>query len=331
MKTKRWIAILVVAVLFFVSIGFRFVGSVASNLISGAFDELTVADEVEELIVEEGNASEKIVVLSLDGVIQDLGAGGLFGGGYDHQEFLRKIEKAGEDPAVKAVILRVDSPGGGVTESAEIHKKLVELQEEYDTPYYVSMGDMAASGGYYVAAPAEKIFALPTTITGSIGVIMESMNYAGLAEDFGISFNTIKSGKHKDIMSANREMTEEETEILQDIVDEMYDEFVNVIVDGRGMKEDYVREIGDGRIYTGNQALENELVDQIGDYEDVINAMKEDFDLENAQVVEYGTYVGGLNLFLTKVSSVFNSKSSEVDQMIQLIRESDKPRAMYLY
>src|SRR5699024_4419909 len=110
----------------------------------------------------------------------------------------------------------------------------------YDTPYYVSMGDMAASGGYYVAAPADKIFALPTTITGSIGVIMESMNFAGLAEDFGITFNTIKSGKHKDIMSANREMTDEEKEILQDIVDEMYDEFVQIIVDGRGMDEAYV-------------------------------------------------------------------------------------------
>ena len=328
MNVKRWIAIIAVIVLLFVSVGFRFISSFTSMLLSNTFE---VVDEVEEYIIEDGSSTEKIVVLNLEGVIQDLGGGGLFSAGYDHREFLQKIEKAGEDPNVKGLILQVDSPGGGVTESAEIHKKLIELQEEYDIPYYVSMGDMAASGGYYVAAPADKIFALPTTITGSIGVIMESMNFAGLAEDFGITFNTIKSGKHKDIMSANREMTDEEKEILQDIVDEMYDEFVQIIVDGRGMDEAYVRDIADGRIYSGNQAVENELVDEIGDLEEVIEAFKEDYELDQAMVVEYGQYIGGFNMFVSKLDALLSGKEQDISNVIQLIRESDKSRAMYLY
>src|SRR5699024_9499864 len=126
------------------------------------------------------------------------------------------------------------------------------------------MGGMAASGGYYVAAPADKIFAEATTLTGSIGVIMESVNYAELAENHGVKFNTFTSGKHKDIMSPSREMTEEEHDIMQSMIDEMYDEFVDVIVDGRGMDEQTVREVGDGRIYTGKQAKEVELIDDLG-------------------------------------------------------------------
>src|SRR5699024_247461 len=155
------------------------------------------------------------------------------------------IDTAAEDPTVQAIVLKVDSPGGGVTESAEIHRKITELQADYDKPVYrnplvipyydkpvyVSMGNTAASGGYYVSAPADKIFANESTLTGSIGVIMQSMNFSGLAEKYGIEFNTIKSGKHKDIMSPTREMTKEENKIMQSMIDEMYDEFVDVIVE----------------------------------------------------------------------------------------------------
>src|SRR5690625_1378587 len=184
------------------------------------------------------------------------------------------IEKAAEDTTIAGLIIRIDTPGGAVVETAQIHEALLELQNEYDKPFYVSMGNTAASGGYYVSAPANKIFAEAATLTGSIGVIMESINFAELAENYGIHFNTIKSGKHKDILSPSREMTSEEEAILQSMIDEMYDEFVQVIVDGRGMNESTVRELADGRVYTGKQAQENGLIDEVGSLKDAIEAME---------------------------------------------------------
>ena len=250
MNTKRWIAIIAAVVLFFVSIGFRFTMEFMSAFMNDAFS--LDDDFIEEVMLEEGSMTKRIAVLNLEGVIQDTGES-FFAEGYQHDSFLRKIEKAGEDTTVKAILLKVNSPGGAVGETAQIHRKLVEVQEKYKKPVYVSMGSTAASGGYYVAAPADKIFAEPSTLTGSIGVIMESINFSGLAEKYGVSFNTIKSGKHKDIMSPSREMTKEEHEILQSMIDEMYGDFVDVIVDGRHMDEAKVRKLGDGRVYTGRQ------------------------------------------------------------------------------
>lgn len=143
-------------------------------------------------------------------------------------------------------------------------------------PVYVSMGSMAASGGYYISAPADKIYASPETMTGSLGVIMHGYNYEKLAKKYGVEFETIKSGPHKDIMSPTREMTGEEREILQNMINNSYDQFVKVIADGRGMTENEVRKIADGRIYDGRQAKENHLIDDFGHLDDVIAAMKTD-------------------------------------------------------
>src|SRR5690625_750715 len=234
MKQRRWIAILIAVVLIFMSIGVRFTFS----LVSGLFEDLFDIDDtfVGETVLRDGNFTEKIAVIKLDGAIIDMGTAGFFDG-YNHQEFVSLVESTFADDSVDAIILQVDSPGGGVFETEDIYRKIVEGKEMYDKPIYVSMGSMAASGGYYVAAPADKIYAQPTTLTGSIGVIMENINYSGLAEKYGVTFNTIKSGKHKDIMSPSREMTDEEREILQSMIDEMYDEFVRVIVDGRNLDE----------------------------------------------------------------------------------------------
>src|SRR5690625_1285100 len=265
MNTKRWLAIVVAVVLLFVSIGFKF----AMNVASGFFEAFADLDEhyFEEEVLVDGDLGKRIAVLNLEGVIQDIELSMFLSQGYDHKQFLKMIEHAGEDPTVEAIVLKVNSPGGAVGETAEIHRKLVELKETYDKPIYVSMGATAASGGYYVAAPSDKIFAEPSTITGSIGVIMESINYSELAEDYGVHFNTIKSGKHKDIMSPNREMTTEERDILQSMIDEMYNDFVQVIVDGRDMDEAKVREVGDGRVYTGRQAKEVGLIDEVGTFD----------------------------------------------------------------
>ncbi len=130
----------------------------------------------------------------------------------------------------------MNSPGGGVVESAEIHDKILDIKK-VKKPVYVSMGSMAASGGYYISAPADKIYASPETMTGSLGVIMHGYNYEKLAKKYGVEFETIKSGPHKDIMSPTREMTGEEREILQNMINNSYDQFVKVIADGRGMTE----------------------------------------------------------------------------------------------
>ncbi len=138
---------------------------------------------------------------------------------------MKQLNEAKDNAEVKALILRVNTPGGGVVESAEIHDKIVQIQEEAKKPVYVSMAGMAASGGYYISAPADKIFAHPDTMTGSLGVIMQGLNYSELAEKLGIDFMTIKSGKHKDIMSPTREMTKEEKEIMHSMLNNAYNGF----------------------------------------------------------------------------------------------------------
>lgn len=170
MNTRRWLALILAIALFIVSIGFNFAMSVVAGLFEGvmSFDELAL----EEQVIEEGDWNERIAVINLEGVIMDGETSVFMMDGYNHSSLLQMIRSAGEDPTVAAIILQIDSPGGAVGPTAEIHRTIVDVQEEYDKPIYVSMGSMAASGGYYVAAPADKIFAEPATITGSIGVII---------------------------------------------------------------------------------------------------------------------------------------------------------------
>jgi len=330
MNTKRWLAIIVASVLFLVSIGFSF----AMNVVSGLFDDIASFDEgplFEQEVIADGDWDERIAVLNLEGTIMDMEPALFATEGYNHEMFLEMIKQAGEDSSIAAILLNINSPGGGVGETEQIYRTIRDLQEEYDKPIYVTMGAMAASGGYYVAAPADKIFAEPATLTGSIGVIMESINFAGLAEEYGIEFNTIKSGKHKDIMSASREMTDEERDILQSIIDEMFDDFVQVIVDGRNMDEATVRELADGRIYTGKQAQEVDLVDEVGTFDDALTALQQDHGLENAQVFQYNESHGFLGTLGMNIQSLFKSDASEIEEIMMLLRSSDKPSAMYIY
>lgn len=176
----------------------------------------------------------------------------------DVVEDLKSFEK---DESVKAIVLRVDSPGGGVGPAQEIHTAVQALKSK---PVIVSMGSVAASGGYYIAAPAAHIFANPGTITGSIGVIMEFPDIANLLEKIGLHRRVIKSGKFKDIGSPVREMTSEERELLQEMIDDVYLQFVEAVAAGRNMDISAVKEIADGRIFSGRQAKEIGLVDEMG-------------------------------------------------------------------
>lgn len=333
MTMKRWIALFVAAALLLVSVGINSLSYFFTRDFSKFVDELasTSLTEYSETIIEQGTNQEKIAVLTLDGVIQDLGGvSSLLGTGYDHQFFMSQLDDVLEDRNVQGVVLQVNSPGGGVVESADIYDGLRAIQEEREIPIYVSMGGMAASGGYYVSAPAEKIFVNRETITGSIGVIMESVNYAKLAEKYGIDFNTIKTGPYKDIMSGSREMTDEERDMLQEMIGDSYDRFVEIIADGRGMSDAEVRKVADGRIMNGRQAIEAGLADEYGKVSDVIAAMQEDYELDEATVFEYSMHESLSSLFGLKAKSMF-SGNIETELISKLLSEYSAPRMMYLY
>ena len=197
------------------------------------------------------------------------------------------LRQAEEDPAVAAVVLEVNSPGGGVTASDEMQQSILDFRESSGKPVVVSMGDVAASGGYYISTAADRIVANETTLTGSLGVIFSLTNFSELADEYGVEQEIIKSGEFKDMGSSFRDLTPEEREIFQSLVDESYDEFVEVIVEGRDLPEERVREIADGRIYSGEQAKELGLVDSFGGLDEAAKISQELAGVEGATVVRY--------------------------------------------
>ncbi|TQR08450.1 signal peptide peptidase SppA [Psychrobacillus soli] len=334
MNMKRWLAILGASVLLVISIGVNTMSSIFSKDWTAMLDEFAAVSSAEffETVLEEGSMNERIALLTVDGVIQDTGsAGSLFAAeGYNHSVFLQQLEQVKEDDSVKAIVLEVNSPGGGVVESAQIYKEIKEIQEETAKPIYVSMGGMAASGGYYISAPADKIFVNKETMTGSIGVIMQSINYGKLAEKYGVEFVTIKSGPYKDIMSPTREMTEVERNMLQEMLNDSYEDFVDIIAQGRNMTEAEVKKVADGRIVNGRQAIEAGLADDFGFVEDVVAAIKTDYNLENAEVFEYGYSQSFASLFAMKAQS-FLGVDMESKLIGKLIADNSAPKMMYLY
>jgi len=229
-------------------------------------------------------AVDKIAVIPLSGTIT-IEDSSLFPGSAITPELVRDyLTKAEEDKAVKAIIFRIESPGGEIAPCQEI---LWEIERVKETKtIVVSMGGTAASGGYYISTKADKIVALPTTMTGSIGVISQIMNVEGLLEKLGIQIETFKGGKYKDMYRGFREMTPEEEEIMQEIVDEYYEQFIEVVAEGRGLSEEEVRNLATGQLYTGSEAKELGLVDELGDLNTAINLTAELAGIE-APIVEY--------------------------------------------
>lgn len=188
---------------------------------------------------------------------------------FSSESAVKLLEEFQKDNSIAGVLLRVDSPGGAVAPSQEIFKAVSDLSAS-GKPVVVSMGNVAASGGYYVAAPADKIFANPGTITGSIGVIMQFPHYHEFLDKLGVKMTTIKAGKLKDIGNPNRELTKEEKTFLQDFIDNTHSQFINHVATSREMDPEKVRKLADGRIYTGEQALEAELVDSLGSFSEAM-------------------------------------------------------------
>lgn len=234
-------------------------------------------------------AGEKLAVIYVEGMITGgRGQIGLFndGGGTDH--LIRQLHTARDDASVKAVVLRINSPGGTVPASQEVGEELIKLRAA-GKPVITSMADMAASGGYWLAACTDKIYANPATITGSLGVYVPYSNIEELYKKLGIRQEKIKSGPHKDILSPDRQLTEEERVIIQVMVDDMYNQFIEVIAQGRGLEPAAVRELADGRIYTGRQAKELGLVDELGNMYDAIDGAAAMVGIQGKpEIVEYG-------------------------------------------
>jgi protease-4 len=201
------------------------------------------------------------------------------------REIIEQLIDFRDDAAIKAIILRVDSPGGGVGPSQEIHE---EVRKTVDIkPVVVSVGSVAASGGYYIAVPAQRILANPGSITGSIGVIMEFTNFQELLQKIGLRSDVVKSGEHKDIGSPIRPMSDADRKILQAMIDDVHTQFIEAVADGRKMDPDAVRALADGRIYTGRQAMAAGLVDEMGNLQDAIKVAGELAGIEGEPKVVY--------------------------------------------
>lgn len=204
--------------------------------------------------------SNKIGVIPITGVISDSG------------EILNQLVTFKKDRGIKGIILRIDSPGGGVGASQEIYKEVLKTRREKKV--VVSMGSVAASGGYYIAAAGDKIMANPGTITGSIGVIMEFYQFKELAEKIGVGLEVIKSGEFKDVGSSYREPTEREKELLTSFVKNIHEQFINAVATGRNLSVEKVREIADGRILSGEMAKDLGLIDHLGNFQDAVDLTK---------------------------------------------------------
>jgi protease-4 len=290
-----------------------------------------VAAIVVPLLLISGPATGKIAVIPLSGTITS-GGSSLLSGSTITPDLVRScLTKAENDRAVKAIVLRIDSPGGEVEASQEI---LLQIERAKETkPVVVSMGSMAASGGYYISTQADRIVALPTTETGSIGVISYQMNVAGLLDKLGIDVEIFKEGKYKDMYTGFRELTPEEQAIMQAMVDEFYEQFVGVVAQGRGLSTDQVRSLATGQLYSGTEAKELGLIDELGDLDTAISLAAGLAGVEAAKV-EYYHQPGLISRLLSGLVGAVQTRISglSAEDMIALeILNHNYPQPLFLY
>ena len=268
----------------------------------GCFNGLVLRPAVVDGPVEERQVTpackllcrDKIALIDVEGLIVNARTGGLFGSGDNPVSLFReRLDAAACDSRVKAVVLRINTPGGGVTASDIMYRDLLHFREETGKPVVACLMDVAASGGYYLAVGCERIYAHPTTVTGSIGVIMNLYNATGLLAMVGVKSDPIKSGPNKDIGNPARPMTDEERALLQKMVNGFYEEFVTVVATGRKLPVERVRELADGRVYTGREAKALGLVDEVGYLEDALQYALDRAGLKDARVVAYDTGSAG--------------------------------------
>jgi len=276
-----------------------------------------------------GGTADRIVQIDLEGVISSSEVGaGLF----DHalpmiSTIKRALAQATEDKRVKAIVLRINSPGGEVTASDILYAAVKEAAKK--KPVVVYMDSMAASGGYYISCGATKIVASETTLTGSIGVIMESFSYHALFDKVGLGTNTFASGAFKDTLSGARPMREDEKAYIQNLVTQMYDRFLGIVSDARKLDKNLLKTtVADGRVLLGAEALQNKLVDQVGYIEDAYALARKLSSAPDAMVVKYHRSVGLFDML--GMAEASTSRKIEVDVLSHLLPRLEPGRAYYL-
>ena len=262
------------------------------------------SQSVHKLTLVDGNSDETIQKISIEGEI-----GAEMTNTYSRASIINQIKEAKSNSNVKAILLSVNTPGGGVYETAELYNELKNSGKDV----YVSMKKQATSGGYYVSMAAKKIFANIETTTGSLGVIMSYISAQKFLNDHGIKQETIRSGEQKAVGGLTEDLPESTRKIYQEQNKEAYDRFVKAIAQGRSMSEDEVRKLADGRTYTGTQAVENKLIDKIGTEEDLINFIKEDKKLSNPKVIELRPDKAAESLLSRFVKATMKSIISELN------------------
>jgi protease IV len=236
---------------------------------------------------------DRIALIRIEGVILDA------------QETLSELKKFSENPSVKAIVLRIDSPGGGVVPSQEIYDAVRRVRTKSNKAVIASMGSVAASGGYYIAAATDRIVANPGTLTGSIGVIMETANIEGLLQKLGVEGVVVKSGKYKDVGSPLRKMSDEERGLMQGVMDDVHKQFIEAVAEGRSLELADVQALADGRIFSGRQAKEAKLVDELGNLDDAIQLAADVVGIEGEpKVIEQRRRFSIRELLESKLSSV---------------------------
>ena len=244
----------------------------------------------EKLVQKDPTTHHKIAIIDVDGIIQDQTEDNLL---WTRDSMVvsvvEKLKRAEADPDVKAVILRVDSPGGSITASDVLYEEIRSFKERKRIPVVAAFMGVAASGGYYISCACDRIVAHPTTITGSIGVIALHVSLAGLLEKAGVKVEALKSGTHKDTGSIFRDLSDDERKLLQTMIDDMHSRFVGVVARGRQsvLTEAQVREIADGRIYTADLALKLKLIDRIGYLKDAVDEARTLAGIKGAKLVLY--------------------------------------------
>jgi protease-4 len=305
-KSRGWMIVaIILLVLLFISLFGNFTQFV-SRAFSGGFNHglkggtaRQVGPRLDEVVLEDNNARNKIAVITVDGIITSHTADQA---GNNMVDVIQaQLDRAKDDAKVKAVILKIDSPGGEVMASDEINKAIVNFQGDSGKPVICSMGSLAASGGYYISAPCRWIVANDLTITGSIGVIMHGYNYRGLMDKVGLAPMTYKSGKFKDMLSPDRSTNDippEEHAMVQSLINETFQKFKGVVRTGRASAHDKNKAEGkllaidwenyaDGRVFSGTQALQLGFVDQIGDFDDAVDRAEKIVHIGNANLIEY--------------------------------------------
>lgn len=278
-----------------------------------------------EILLERGTRAslDKIAVITLRGLISSSLPGSVTDSMVD--DMRAGLQQARDDSRVKAIVLEIDSPGGEVTASDEIYSAVVKTRKT--KPVVVYMDSLAASGGYYISCGGQFLMANETSITGSIGVIIQTLNYEQLFNKVGLASVVFKSGKFKDMLNGARPITPEERDLVQNFIMKTYDKFLGVVAKERKLPVDLLRPIADGRILSGKEALEDKLIDGLGQLDDAFSKAKQLANAPDARVVKYGP-----PFTLARFLRVFGSSDSKIELQLpkQLVPQLESGRAYFL-